>query len=80
MVGELRLQFIIERIPGFFVPSQIVGFKRVRVSNRRLKIETSIRIHRQLISALQKFQHGFDAAYIFRERSSAETQRDTESK
>src|SRR6202035_2495405 len=65
VIGQPRLQFIIERIAGFFVPSQMVGFQGMRVSNRCLEIKTSIRVHRELVAALQYFQDGLDAAYIF---------------
>src|ERR1700719_1781751 len=39
-VGKLSLQFIIEWVTSFFVPTQMVGFQSVRVSDRRLEIET----------------------------------------
>ncbi len=52
VAGKFGLQFIIERIAGFLVPSQPVWLKSVRVSNRRREVETSICVHRQLISAL----------------------------
>src|SRR5579864_6465211 len=72
MSGQLSLQLIIERIARFFVPSQIVGLQGTRVSNRRLQVETSVRIHCQLVSALQNLQHSFDTAQIFGERCSAD--------
>src|ERR1700687_4526389 len=50
--GQLCLQFIIERIAGFLVPSQLVWFKYMCVLNCCLEIETSICIHRQLVAAL----------------------------
>src|ERR1700738_4648643 len=41
--GKLRLQFIIEGISSFFVPTQMVWFQSMRVRNRGLEIETPIR-------------------------------------
>src|ERR1700730_10900108 len=46
VTGKLCLQFIIERISSFLVPTQLVRLKSTRVSNCGLKVKTSIRVHR----------------------------------
>src|ERR1700733_6451830 len=46
VVGKFGLQFIIEWITGFLVPTQPVWFKSMRVSYRGLEIETPIGVHR----------------------------------
>src|SRR5258708_4145587 len=64
MLGKLRLQRVIERVPGFLVPEQPVGFNRFSVSDRSLEIETAIRVNGQTCSITHDFEHGFDAANV----------------
>ena len=72
MIREFGLQFKIQRVPWFLIPTQPVRGKCAGVGNGILQIKAAVCIHRQLVRILQDFEHRFYAPQVFREWRSAD--------